>query len=558
MAINHSPAALSVNTLVNDRFRIKRVLGYGGYGNVYLVEDEIVFPGNLYALKESLSSTISEQRQFAREADWLKKLEHPNLPRVLEQFQWNSRPYFVMAYVAGENLEDRVDRQGPLPEDQVLNWMLPICDAVSYLHTQKRPIIHRDIKPGNIIVSKDGRPWLVDFGIAKVLQSGGGRKTTRAARAVSGGYSPLEQYTRGGTDARSDVYALGATFYHLLTGICPPEAPDIASGVARLPEARQVWGRISKQTEQVVMKAMRQKPEERYQSVRDLMNDLPGGRTFTIAPNGTASQPVVTGASSKRPARRAKGVSAPVSPPPAASQAVAVATPPSFTPVQAPPAPPPPAPTYIGVPPAASQAAPQAASQYQPPATLVAQPPDPAASAVLPQPVQGAGASVGAQVGVLLPQPKPVVPAPKPSPARRRRVVLAGVVALLCGLALLATMVMTALYLNKVEQAPIFVLGYSDVVAKPDLGLYALLSVIPITGMLLVILPIAHWVGYIGRGWTYTFLLLVPLAGLASVIIWAARQPSALDSIFLRGFFLPILLFLITWGMSLAWLIRRR
>src|SRR5262249_48097262 len=152
---------------------------------------------------------------------------------------------------------------------------------------------------GNIIVSKDGRPWLVDFGIAKVLQSGAARKTTRAARAVSGGYSPLEQYTRGGTDVRSDVYALGATCYHLLTGICPPEAPDIASGVARLPDARQVHSRISKQTEQVVMKSMRQKPEERYQSVRDLMDDLPGGRTFTITTRGTPSQPVVTGTNDK-------------------------------------------------------------------------------------------------------------------------------------------------------------------------------------------------------------------------------------------------------------------
>ena len=122
----------------------------------------------------------------------------------------------------------------------------------------------------------------------------------------------------------------------------------------------------------------------------------------------------------------------------------------------------------------------------------------------------------------------------------------------------LATMVLTVLYMNGVEQAPIFVLGYGDVVAKPDLSLYALLGLIPIAALLLVILPIANWVGYLGRLWTYTLLLLVPLMGLASVIIWLSDRNDVLESIFLRGFFLPILLFLATWAMSLTWLIRRR
>ncbi|HEY7125967.1 MAG TPA: serine/threonine-protein kinase, partial [Ktedonobacterales bacterium] len=190
--------------------------------------------------------------------------------------EWNNRPYFAMAFVDGENLEALVDRMGPLQEGHVLSWIRPVADAVSYLHTQKRPIIHRDIKPGNIIVTKDGRPFLVDFGIAKVITSSLWRnKTTRAARAVSGGYSPLEQYTRGGTDARSDVYALGATLYHLLTGVSPPEAPDIASGVVKLPEPHLFNRKISHWTEQVILKAMQQKPEDRFQSVRDLLNTLP-------------------------------------------------------------------------------------------------------------------------------------------------------------------------------------------------------------------------------------------------------------------------------------------
>jgi len=276
MAISQTPAVLLVGTLVNGRFRVKKLLGYGGYGNVYLVEDQAVFLGNLYAMKESLSSATSERRQFTREAKWLMALDHPNLPRVAEQFEWNTRPYFVMAYVAGENLEDRVDRLGPLPEDQVLGWMRPICDAVIYLHSQKRPIIHRDIKPGNIIVTKDGRPWLVDFGIAKVLQPGTSRKTTRAARAVSGGYSPLEQYTRGGTDARSDVYALGVTLHQLLTNYDPSSTPF------SLPPIHTLNPTISPHVQAAIEKAIRLKREERFESISDFHAALfaPGAFVF--------------------------------------------------------------------------------------------------------------------------------------------------------------------------------------------------------------------------------------------------------------------------------------
>ncbi len=558
MAINPSPAALAMGTLVNERFRVKKLLGYGGYGNVYLVEDELVFPGNQFALKESLSSTISEQRQFTREAKWLMSLEHPNLPRVAEQFEWNGRPYFVMAYVAGENLEDRVDRLGPLPEDQVLAWMLPICDAVAYLHEQKKPIIHRDIKPGNIIVSKDGRPWLVDFGIAKQVHAGS-RKTTRAARAVSGGYSPLEQYTRGGTDVRSDIYALGATFYHLLTGICPPEAPDIASGVARLPNVRQVHARVSRQTELVVMRAMSQKPEDRYQSVRALMADLPGGRTFKITTNGTVAQPVAAASGGKRNskgAKGAKGAGAAAQPVAAAAQATAVGAPvpvasPPFVPAQAPAASPPAA-TLIGPPQAAALqygATPAGAGQQA--AVAAATPPT---AQPLPR---AANDAQGAKL-----QPPPAVPpgVSGQAPARHRRVVLPGLVALVSGLAVLATMILTVLYLEgDRQQAPIFVPAYGDVVAKQDLGLDGLLTLIPVAALLLVVLPVANWLKHLGRGWTYLLLLLVSLVGLMPVVIWiASGQAEALDSLFGRGFFVPSLFFLVTWVTSLVWCVRRR
>src|SRR5579859_2952880 len=353
-----------------------------------------------------------------------------------------------MAYVAGENLEDRVDRLGALPEDQVLAWMRPICDAVIYLHSQKRPIIHRDIKPGNIIVTKDGRPWLVDFGIAKVLQSGASRKTTRAARAVSGGYSPLEQYTRGGTDARSDVYALGSTLYHLLTGVCPPEAPDIASGVARLPDVRQVHPRVSRQTEQAVMRAMRQKPEERFQSARELLDALPGGAGFSAV----SAPPAATSSSNRRGAKGGKAAPAPVLlPDPAALQPTLVAVP---DPVAAPyPYMPPSLPQQPMQPAATVIGPPSYSPPYAPPAPWSAAQAA-APGAMFSQPAQGI--ATGGQAFAAPPQPMVSLPPAKHIQPRRRRVVLAGIVGMLCGLAVLATMVLSLRALHTGLEAPIY------------------------------------------------------------------------------------------------------
>lgn len=540
MAISQSPAALPTGTLVYDRFRVKKLLGYGGYGNVYLVEDEVVFPGNQYALKESLSTTTSERRQFSRESKWLTSLRHPNLPRVTEEFEWNSRLYFVMAYVAGENLEDRVDRMGPLPEDQVLRWILPICDAVAYLHGQKRPIIHRDIKPGNIIVTKDGRPWLVDFGIAKVLQPGPSRKTTRAARAVSGGYSPLEQYTRGGTDVRSDVYALGATLYHLLTGICPPEAPDIVSGVARLPEPRQIHSRISKQTDQAVMKAMRAKPEERFQSVRELMNVLPGGAGFV---NTTSTPLTQTAPSGKN--KRGK----------AAANAAAPAAQPAPAPI--------PAPVAVPYQPAAALPMQSAGTFIGPPAAAVPYQPPAAgyAPTLLPSgatPGQPAPANVPGHAAQ--PAALPVAPAGK-LPRPRRRVVLAGLVALLCGLLVLGSIILAVAYWG-VASAPAYVTRYDTLPSDP-LWLPVLLSLVPLAGLALLALPVFNWFLLLGRGFTYTLLLLFSLAGLAATITWvaAAGSPAAGDvtaRLFQQGFYIPILLFGLSCLTTVAQIIRRR
>jgi serine/threonine protein kinase len=563
MAINQPMTVLPVGTLVNDRFRVKKLLGQGGYGNVYLVEDEARLFGNRFALKESLSSTTSEHRQFTREAKWLLNIDHPNLPAVIAQFEWNSRPYFAMAYVDGENLEDRVDRLGPLPEDQVLSWMRPVAEAVSYLHTQKKPIIHRDIKPGNIIVTKDGRPLLVDFGIAKeVTPALRARKTTRAARAVSGGYSPLEQYTRGGTDVRSDVYALGATLYHLLTGVCPPEAPDIASGTVKLPEPRQFNPKISRQTEQVILKAMRQKPEDRYQTVREFLDALPGGppASASAGPAVAAPPPVKSSKSGKRAAKAAKA--APPTPAlpdppaqmptPAASFQTPVLPPlPGLTPINQADL----AQTVIGRPPAQPA--------YAPPAPLPAQPPlSPAPLVRAPvavasaQPTPLVRPSTGTQEFVIPPEVA-AVSKQQMKPKKSRVRLAASLGALLCGLAVLGSIVLTIVLLRN-HQTDVFYIHY-EALAAGEWWMTVLLVAIPAAALLLVFLPLFHWFGILGRFGTYCWLLLVPLLGVAPVIAWiASGQADPFTGLFAQGFVVPCLLFVLSWLMTVWQIFRQK
>jgi serine/threonine protein kinase len=543
MAINPTPASLPIETLVNGRFRVKKLLGYGGYGNVYLVEDELRSK-NKYALKESLSTTTSERRQFSRESKWLMKLKHPNLPEVRDEFEWNGRLYYIMDYIEGENLEDRVDTFGALPEQQVLGWIRPIGEAIVYLHNQKPAIIHRDIKPGNIIVTRDGRPYLVDFGIAKQVQRGSSRKTTRAARAVSGGYSPLEQYTRGGTDARSDVYALGSTLYHLLTGICPPEAPDIASGVVRLPEPRQIHSRISKQSEQVIMRAMNQKPDERFQSVRDLLDALPGSASAS-ASVPAAAQPTTT--SSRR--GRGKGQKASASDPTLVGAAALHAAPPSAS--------------YQGGTPAGAYISPPNPRAHLPPA------PAPAAAAPAATPAQpGQPAQPGAPAYQAPPQALPSAPAGK-QPNPRQTVVLVGFVALLCGLAVLASITLNiAAYAQNGQtntNLPFYITQYTQLTTKDkDWWVYPLLALVPLAGLALLALPITHWLRMIGPRFTFFLLILTSLLGLAATIAWvqviANQSPPTdlLTTLFAQGFFIPILLFALPVLTMVARLFRRR
>ncbi|HAJ38052.1 MAG TPA: hypothetical protein DCL15_20460 [Chloroflexi bacterium] len=263
--------------LHQQRYRIRQQLGKGGFGAVYLADDTRL-PGRQVALKENLGIGKESQGQFKREALLLARLRHPNLPQVTDYFfDPDGKQYLVMDYIPGDNLRQlMVRRQGPLSVDEALAAVEQVMQALAYMHTWRdpetgaiKPIIHRDIKPDNIKRTPDGRYVLVDFGIAKVDSD---TATALSARALTPGYAPIEQY-HGGTDERSDIYALAATLYALLTGKAPPSATSLATGLP-LPPPRSFNADIPMRCVKVIEKAMQLKPEHRYQSIGDMYRAL--------------------------------------------------------------------------------------------------------------------------------------------------------------------------------------------------------------------------------------------------------------------------------------------
>lgn len=258
---------------VQGRYRVVRLLGEGGYGAVYLVQDTRL-GGKYLALKESFDSSPEAQQQFQLEANLLAGLSHPHLPRVSDYFiEPSGRQYLVMDFIEGQDLAELlVQRRAPLPETQAVTWMLQVCQAVAHLHSQRpHPIIHRDIKPPNVKITPAGQAVLVDFGIAKVYVPQKG--TARIAKAVSSGFSPPEQYA-GSTDTRSDVYALGATLYALVTGIVPPDAFDRLVKHTPLTPPRRYNPQLSPTVEQVILQAMELDPRRRFPSAQELWQAL--------------------------------------------------------------------------------------------------------------------------------------------------------------------------------------------------------------------------------------------------------------------------------------------
>lgn len=279
--------SLKNGSRLRDRYRIIERLAQSGMGTVYKAHDEVLNVD--VALKENHYTTEGHSRQFRQEATILARLRHPNLPRVIDHFVVEGQgEYLVMDFIEGQDLDQRLtELGGPLPEDQAVRIGAVVCDALDYLHSRTPPVIHRDIKPGNLKITPDGQVMLVDFGLAKFFEQG--EMTAVGAKGITPGFSPVEQYGEG-TDARSDVYALGATLYALLTGETPPESLDRAIGRNELSSIADLNPLVSPELAEVVETAMAVRAEDRFPTVnafKDALlaaHPLPGeasGRSIT-------------------------------------------------------------------------------------------------------------------------------------------------------------------------------------------------------------------------------------------------------------------------------------
>ena len=279
---------LEPGTLLYQRYQIIGLIGSGGMGAVYLADDNRL-EGRRCAVKETqLMPGLSQEAaqamrdQFHREASILARLDHPNLPKVSDYFSEAERDYLVMDYVSGPDLHHMVAdarRENRfLDQATVLAWGTQLCDALSYLHHQKPPVLHRDVKPANIKLTPEGWVKLVDFGLVKPLDPDDPKTLTSLHGVGSLPYTPLEQYVDelGHTDPRSDLYALGATLYHLLTGQEPPSAQARFLDPNLLIPPRRVNPAISAELEAAVLSAMALHPHQRPASVADWQATLAG------------------------------------------------------------------------------------------------------------------------------------------------------------------------------------------------------------------------------------------------------------------------------------------
>lgn len=278
---------LKTGDLLRGRFKIKRIIGQGGMGSIYLAEDTRL-KGRLCALKEvehdkSLSKTLNKQAQdqFLQEATVLARLDHPNMPKVSDYFSIGDRDYLVMDYVPGDDLRTLMlkakHQEKFLKEKEVRAWAYQLADALIYLHTQNPPILHRDIKPSNLKLTPSGLLKLVDFGLVKVMAPGEMTITIIQGQGTAL-YTPLEQY--GGdsahTDIRSDIYSFGATFYHLLTNTPPADARERFIRPDCLKSLRSINPTISQQMERAVLWALNLHPDERPQNMMQLKDYFTG------------------------------------------------------------------------------------------------------------------------------------------------------------------------------------------------------------------------------------------------------------------------------------------
>ena len=282
-------------TLQGGKYRIDRVLGQGGFGITYRAMMKETASGKLGAIKIEVpvaikeffmseicmrdentlfmtvpsigSKTLVEQyrKKFVKEANNLAGLSHPNIVQVVDIFQENGTDYYVMEYFEGGSLRDLINKNGKIGEEQALKYIYPIGDALSYMHNKR--MCHYDIKPSNIILDKDGVPKLIDFGISKNYDNSG-NQTSSTPIGISEGFAPIEQYKQSVQEfsPQTDIYALGATLYYLVTGKVPPEASIVFNdGLPELPSS------ISATTRKAIDHAMQPRKKDRPQSIGEFL-----------------------------------------------------------------------------------------------------------------------------------------------------------------------------------------------------------------------------------------------------------------------------------------------
>ncbi len=259
-----------IGTVLRERYRIERVLGEGAHGTVYFTADTQL-EGVSWAVKEICENSLPlEERNdiiahFYREAEILKTLNHTGLPKVVDVFAIRDRHYLVMEHIEGSTLQDMMEK-GKRDIQTIIGWALKLCDILSYLHTlTPAPLIFRDLKPSNIMITSRGRLILVDFGIARYYSP---CKSSDTVPLGTPGYAAPEQYGNAQTDARSDIFSLGATLFHLLSGA------DMAAFNLVFPPLSKLNTSVGPVLEGIVAQCLSRLPEQRYQSASEVKSAL--------------------------------------------------------------------------------------------------------------------------------------------------------------------------------------------------------------------------------------------------------------------------------------------
>lgn len=255
-----------IGTVIDGKYEILTEIGRGGMSIVYLAMDTHL--NKQWAVKEIKKKGSGKNDEIVvnsllAEANMMKRLDHPSLPRIVDIIDNDVTIYVVMDYIEGESLDKILNEYGVQPEELVIGWAKQLCDALGYLHSQKPPIIYRDMKPANVMLKPEGNIKIIDFGIAREYKEQNLADTTVLGTK---GYAPPEQYS-GQTDPRSDIFALGMTMHHLLTGVDP------RNGEAYAP-VRQWNPELSEGIEAIIDKCVEPVAENRYQSCADLLYDL--------------------------------------------------------------------------------------------------------------------------------------------------------------------------------------------------------------------------------------------------------------------------------------------